>query len=168
MPLPFGDPLTFGVGTAVGLGLQAYGMSQSMAGASAYNQAAVAEIGAEEKVQGLHEQFMELDSRRKQLENLRNTQKARAMAVAAGASQGASFSSGVAGGEAQVMGHGAFGASGLAQSLMIGRGIYQQDLNIDKQRIAMSNANLQMQYGSGMSSLGQSIMGGAGPLSQLI
>lgn len=112
------------------------------------------------------QQAMELDASRRQMENFRNIQRARAQGVNAAVSQGAQYGSGLQGGQAAAQDQGQVNALGISQNLQIGRAIGQFNNNIsnDKmQNAALGGemANLQGQsamYGS-IASIGSSLMG---------
>lgn len=160
------DPLSLMLGVS-GLALQLYG------GASAYgtqrhlseSQQEVARLQGQEEAQ--RRQYMEMDFRRRSVENLRKTQQMAALSQATSTNQGAQFGSGAAAGQGNVRSEGAWNAQGLSGSVEIGRNIFDLNAQISQQRI------LQAQYGSalatdqGLSSLGGSLLSSIRPAREL-
>lgn len=92
----------------------------------------------EERQDQVRQQAMQLSSRRSQMENLRNTQRARAMAIQSGTSQGAQYGSGVAGGVSGTEAQGAYGALGINQSLQQGNQMFSLNQSIDQNKIEIA------------------------------
>lgn len=89
---------------ALGTGVSLYG---SLSAASAQKTMAQNEQNAAQWQENVKRQQMQLDTQRRQRQAVRQTLAARAMALTAGANQGAEFGSGVAGGLGQAMSEGA-------------------------------------------------------------
>jgi len=87
-----------------GLALQALGGATSMGGAKASNQAQVQQIKLQQQVEQQRQHAMELDAHRKQLETVRNMQRARFLALSTATNQGAQFGTGLQGGYGQISG----------------------------------------------------------------
>lgn len=161
------------IGAAIGLvglggslfgGVGQAGASKQMAGLEQQKAAlSMNTAGLEEQQDAVRQQAMELSNRRSQLENVRNTQRARAMAVQAGVSQGAQYGSGVAGGVASTEAQGTYGAVGLNQSLQQGESMFALNKSIDQNKIAMAGLGGQEAsvQGSAATSAGIASLGGS-------
>lgn len=86
---------------------------------------------------------METDARRRQLEVVRNQQRARSVAVTNATAQGASKGSGLQGGYGQIAGQSGVNMLGIQQSLGIGRSIF--DLNAQTSQRRMDSVDLNTQ-----------------------
>lgn len=156
------DPISIGI-QAIGLGLQLFGgfsQSRNAKEASQVNQ----DIARQEQaINDAKTRQMELEGRRTQVENIRNAQRARAMAVQAATTQGAQFGTGLQGGLAQVQDQMGWNMLGVDQALSTGREINQYNRNIsgDKQRLAQLGAD--SATSQGWSSLGGALVK-AGPI----
>lgn len=106
---------------------------------------------------------MELEGRRTQLQNVRNAQRARAVAVQSAVSQGAQFGSGLQGGLAQIQDQMGWNMLGVDQALATGREInqYNQNISQDKQKLASLGAD--SATSQGFASLGGALIK-AGPI----
>ncbi len=150
------DPISLTLGL-VGLGTSLFG---SILGSGEAEKAAGInrDIAQQElNVQGQKQQQMVLYSRRQQLENIRNTQRARAMGLAAATNQGAQFGTGLQGGQAQATDQGTSNALGINQNLQIGQNIFGFDQKISQDRIALSGISSSMATDSAISNFGNSI-----------
>lgn len=155
------------IGAVVGAGLSIYGASKQQESSKAYNEAQKKQIELEQKVEAQKRQAMELDARRKSLENIRQIQRMRALALTNATSQGAAQGSGLQGGYGQISGQGGWNALGINQNLQIGENIFDINAQISQQKIAMANAGMLQQQGAAFSSAGSSVMGAAGTLGKL-
>lgn len=125
--------------------------------------------GLEMQQDTVRQQAMEMSARRSQLEDVRNTQRARANAMAADVNQGANQGTGAKGGLASVTNQGYYGLQGINQSLQSGEQMFSLNKSVDQNKITMAQlggqeSSLQSQaamYG-GISSLGGSFIK-AGP-----
>lgn len=161
------DPFTLLLTLGVGLGVQAFGALKSHDANKDYNVSQIQSIQLQQKVEEQRRQTMELDAHRKQIENLRNVQRAKALGLTAATAQGAQFSSGYAGGQAQVEGQGNWNMLGVNQNLLIGRNVFDLNSQISQQKILMAQASQRDKEGQGISSLGSSIMGTGGQLGKI-
>jgi hypothetical protein len=156
------DPISLAI-AGVGLGLSIFGgMSQSKV---AGEEASVSENEAQQEqgINNVKQQQMELQGRRQSMENIRNTQQARAMAVAGATSGGAQFGSGLAGGLAQVTDQGLFNQVGVNSALQSGRQIAGFNQNITNDKMQMAALGGTMATDQGITSLGGAFMK-AGPM----
>jgi hypothetical protein len=147
----------------VGLGMQVFGGLESAKNAK--QQAAVSQDIArkEQGINDVKQRQMELEGRRMQMENIRNSQRARAMAESAAVNQGAQFGSGLQGGLAQIQDQTLYNMFGVNQALVAGREINQfnQGISGDKQKLAALGG--EQATNQAISSLGGSLMK-AGPI----
>jgi len=163
------DPISLTLGV-VGLGMSLFGgIGQANAARQTsqleQQKAAISENTASLEMQqnNVRQQAMELSGRRSQLETVRTAQRARAMAVQSGVSQGAQYGSGVAGGTAQTTGEEMYGLQGISQSLQSGRQMFGLDSSIDlnKIRIAMIGGQEAQISGNAATDAGIASLGGA-------
>lgn len=147
---------------AIGLGAQLFGgfSASQAAGRSADIQGQIA--GQEQRVEEQRHRQMLLNSRRQQLEIIRNNQRARALALSAAVNQGATQGSGLAGGLAQVSGQTGENLTANQQNLEIGENIFGINRNISGLRMQLGEARGDMVTGQGFTSLGGSLLR-AGP-----
>lgn len=165
-----------------GYDTETQGTAQINRGAAAVTQEQVKQIGYEQDLENNRRQFMEMDARRRQLENLRNFQRARATALENATTQGASYGSGLQGGYSQIRGESEWNALGVNQQLYLGRNAFDINALLSQSKIAQAYASLTMQQGqlkveegkqqvaraSGESALGGSIMQAASPFARLV
>lgn len=161
-----GNPIG-AVASLVGLGASLFGgagqagVAKEEAGISAAN------AGLERDVNDQRRQAMVLTARRQQMENFRNTQRARAQGLNAAVNQGASMGSGLQGGQAQAADMGMTNSVGINQNLGIGENIFNLDNQISGNKIKLASlGGLSATY-QGVSSLGGSLSKAAGPLGSM-
>lgn len=138
--------------------MQIFGGMSSASNAKA--QAAVSQDEARQEmgINAQKQQAMEIDARRRSLEQVRQTQQAQSLATARATSQGAQFGSGLQGGLAEVQDQGNFNLQGINQSLQIGRQINQYNQNIDQDKIQSAALGGQQATNQGIMSLGGALM----------
>lgn len=160
------DPISMFIGAA-GLATSIIGgMKQTAAAkqqAAAQQQIANLEIDADKQ----RRQAMELDSQRKSMEVLRNSQRARAISLTAAVSSGSQFGSGYAGAQGQISGQSGVNLLGISQNTTIGENLFDISSSISGQRMKMAQASSDMATGAGISAIGKSISGSQGPLGNL-
>lgn len=152
---------------AIGIGLAVGGTAMSI---SAAHDAAEANQGIarqEMKADKQREQQMELDAQRRLRENIRNVQRARSVALNNAVSQGAQFGSGLAGGYGQIAGVGGNEDLGVRQNLQIGRNLFDINRQISAYKMDLADAQYMSSFGSGLTSLGGSLMGSAGTMGNI-
>jgi len=155
------DPVSLAIG-AVGLGMQLFGgIGQS---SEAKQAAAVSQDIArqEQGVNDVKQHQMDMEAQRMQMENIRNTQRARAMGLNAAVNQGAQYGSGLQGGLAQVTDQGLFNMQGVnfAKSYADQISGYNNAISGDKEQLASIQG--QSSTDAGIASLGGALMK-AGP-----
>lgn len=145
-------PLLIGA-SVVGTGLQVAG---------AFGQASANQKIAkdEQAVEAQRQQAMELDAKRKQLEAVRNAQRARSVALTNATSQGAQYGTATAGAYGQISGQTGVNLLGIDQNLQIGRNEFGINSDITQQRISSSQYGTLSSAGQGLSSLSSSFMKG--------
>lgn len=161
------EPTSTGLLGALGLGFQILGATQAAGAARTNNAYATANYGLERQVDNAHRQLFEMQNRRQSLEDLRNAQRARSVSLANATSQGASFGSGYAGGQAQIKGQSNYNQQGLFQNLQIGENIFDLNAQISANRLAMSRNNMELQKSQGLTQLGGSLVNAAGNFGKL-
>lgn len=155
------DPLSAGLGIA-GLGLKLLG---GILGSSAADDAHAAQVGIfNQEIEANKQKYnaMVLASRRQQLDILRNSQRARALALSSATNQGAQYGTGIQGGLNQIEGQTNTNLLGNAQGLEIGRNMSTISDNISRFNMQLSDAQTSMSNAQGIMSLGGSLMT-AGP-----
>lgn len=152
---------------AGGLAMSLMGSAKSSSASSDYYKSQQQVAGLEGKVNDQRKAAMEVDARRRQLEVVRNHQRARAMAQTTATSQGAQLGSGLQGAYGGISGQSQTNLLGVNQNLEIGRNIFDLDTKISQQRVAQAGYQSTMAQGQGMSQMGGAIMGSAGKLGQM-
>lgn len=156
------DPISLAIG-AVGLGMSIFGGMGVSEKAGEAAQISKDEAQQEAGINAAKQQQMQIEARRTQLENVRNSQRARSMATNAAVNQGAQFGSGLQGGLAQISDQNTFNQQGVGQALSIGNqiGINNSLISVDKMK--MADVQAQSSADAGLASLGGAIMK-AGPI----
>lgn len=152
---------------AQGSALQATGSQRQVEGARAQN-AAQKEITKLE-FKGEEQRFaaMELDAKRKQIEVIRNQQRARALGLTVANAQGARQGSGIQGAYGQISGATTDNLNGIFQNLEIGRNIFGINRGISDQRLAYAAGGDIINEGQGIIAQGSGIIAqGAGVIAQ--
>lgn len=145
----------------VGLAISAAGTVTSTMGAmdAAEQNQKIASLEKQQLEQ--QKKQMDLQYRRSQMEAFRNQQKARALALTTASSQGAQFGSSLMGAYGQVSGQSYNNLLALDQNYAIGTNMYGLNQGISDARISLANAQSISAFGSGLSSLGGSLIKGA-------
>jgi uncharacterized protein YhjY with autotransporter beta-barrel domain len=105
---------------------------------------------------------MELDAQRRTLQQIRNAQQARSLALNAATNQGAAKGSGLEGGYAQIAGYTNTGLLGINQNLDIGRNISTANQAISGLNMQLADAKADSDFWSGLGGLGGKLTGAAG------
>lgn len=148
--------------SAVGLGMSLFGMNEQAQNAQAQAKVSMHIAEQEQGINNEKRKAMELNARRQQMEIFRNTQRARAQAVQAATTQGASLGSGLQGGLAEVANQGLFNVFGVNSALSTGEQISAYNGLISNDKIKMAELGGEAASAQGLTSLGGSIMK-AGP-----
>lgn len=155
------DPISLAIG-AVGLGMQIFGGIGATEDAQKASQISKDEARQEQGISDQKQQAMEIDARRRGLEQMRQTQQAQSLAISRATNQNAQFGSGLQGGLAEVSNQGNFNLQGINQSLQIGRTIAGLNNNISNDKYQMADVQSDEATNKGIMSLGGSLMS-AGP-----
>lgn len=157
--------LTGGTSAAAGLGTEGLGaLTQGIGGYLQYqdqngiNNANAAIRADQQQIQTQNFNLMQLQSNRSSLQNLRNTQQARAQATSSATNQGAQFGSGLQGGLGQEAAQGASNQLGLAQNLAIGKNVYNLTQAEDVQQNALAGYQSKQATAQGIAQLGGGLM----------
>lgn len=159
------DPFT--IMAVGGLALNLFGSAKASSAASAYAQTQANVAGLESQVNDQRKAAMEVDARRRQLEIVRNNQRARSMAQTTATAQGAQFGSGLQGAYGGITGQSETNLLGVNQNLEIGRNIFGLDTKISEQRVAAAGFQGQQSTDQGIASMGSAMMGSAGTLGKI-
>lgn len=155
------DPVSLGI-AAIGLGMQVFGAFKGSEDAAKASQISKDEAKQEQAINDQKQKAMEVDARRKQLEIIRTSQQAQALATSRATNQNAQFGSGLQGGLAEVEGQSAFNLQGVNNSLEIGRNINTLNRNISNDKMQMADVQSSQATDAAFMSLGGTIMK-AGP-----
>lgn len=151
------DPISIGL-QAVGLGMQLFGSGASIFGSSKSNEINQRIAEDERRANEERRKAMELNSRRQQLQNVRNVQLQRSMALNSATAQGAQFGTGLAGGQAQITQAGNFNDLGIRQNTEIGRNLFDINDDISRNKAELSATQSKMALYQGIAGLGSSFM----------
>lgn len=161
------DPISLSL-SAIGFGLQiAGGLGQA---SSAKEIARVSNDKAQHEMQinTMKQQQIRLEAQRMQMQDTRNMQRSRAMALNAATSQGAQYGSGLQGGLAEVTNQGLFNIQGVRQALQTSEAVYGQNQFITQDNAKIASLQGDASTSQGISSVGGSIMKSAPGLGQLL
>src|SRR6266550_2154403 len=151
------DPISIGLGV-VGLGMQLFGSMKSSEIAGKQAEQSVAIAGAEEKINAQKKQAMELQTQRQNLQVMRNSQRARSLALNAAVNQGANFGSGLQGGYLQISGDTQTNLQNLSQNQEIGENIFGINADISAHKMQLASLGGDAATASGISSLGSALI----------
>ena len=151
----------------VGAGMSFGGSIGSLFGSSKANDEKMKQAQLQMQIEAKRRQAMELNARRQQTENLRNTQLQRSMAITSATAQGAQFGSGLAGGLAQVSGQGYWNSQGISHNLALGQDIFGLNAQISQSKLAEGSYGSQAAMYQGISSMGSSLFNVSGKLGNI-
>lgn len=160
------DPITLALVYGASFALQGTGTFFGNKAAEKNNEAQRRQLMLEQAAENERRQHMELVKRRKDREVVRNAQRMHALSTQVATSQGAQFGSGYAGGQAQITQDAGSNLLALNQELFYGRRIFDINAQITENRKNISEANQDMQFAQGLSSLGSSLFNAAQPLAR--
>lgn len=159
------DPFTLMMGA--GLLMSAVGTGGSMFGASKSAQLSQQQAAYEQQIQQQKHQQMVLETQRSQMENIRNSQLARSMALNSATGQGAQFGTGLQGGYGQISGQAGTNRVNLQQNEEIGQNIFDLNSQISGVKYQQADNQASQAMWSGVSSFGGQLMAGATKFGQL-
>lgn len=152
---------------AEGAEIQSQGSLQQVEGAKVQNAASKEITKLELKAEEQRFRAMEVDSKRKQLEVVRNQQRARALGLATATAQGASKGSALSGAYGQVSGQSGVNMLGIQQNLELGRNIFNINSGISSQKLAYAAGGDIINEGAGTIARGQGVISkGAGLIAE--
>lgn len=150
------EPISATLGL-VGLGVSLFGgimgASDASKAAGINQDIAAQEIG----VNSQKRQQMVLNSRRQQLENMRNVQKSRSLGLTNATSDGSQFGTGLKGGQAAATDQGGVNALGFSQNLQIGQNIFALDDKIDQDKSQLAGVQADQAMWGAVAGAGSSI-----------
>lgn len=152
-----------GIGVAASIAGTVVAYQGAQKQAKAQKQALSHQMRAEE----LRKRQMELDSTRKQRQIIRESQQARAKALAVATAQGSADSTGIQGAYGQISGQSGVNALGVQQNTEIGAGIFEQNRLTTMANIRGAAGASTMAMGQGLSSLGGSLVNNAGAIGRI-
>jgi hypothetical protein len=123
--------------------------------------------GQEIDINKQRHQEMILTAQRQQMQNIRNMQMARSMAVSSATNQGAQFGTGLQGGEAQIADQGANNMLDLNQNVRLANKVYSDQNQIDYFRMGISQLNSQIADDQGQMAMYGAIGQAAGPIGRI-
>jgi hypothetical protein len=152
-----------------GVGMQGYGAMKGSKAAKQQAAAAQAQAAEEMRLNALRRQQMELENQRKQREQIRSGQRARALALTTSTAQGASGagSSALGGAYGQISGGLQNNLLGLNQAHQMGILSFGINDNISGIRQQMAGYQSDMATAQGWSSFGGSLMGAASTMGRI-
>ncbi len=147
-----------------GLALSAIGTGVQVT--SSFQQAEVQKDILEEqrKQEQVRKNAMVADSRRREMEVLRQSQKMRAVSLATANNQGAALGSGLAGAYGQASGQTGVNYGGIRDAAAFGNAIFDSNMNISGMQQNMAGYQAFGAAGAGLSSLGGAMVSSAGVL----
>ena len=159
------DPITIGIGLALGIG----GAVTSFFGGQDAADAQQAAIAAQQRAEAVRMEAMKYDADRRRRQLIREMLIARSTAVQRGANAGAnsSGSSALPGAFGQITGRTGFGLEGVNTNLAFGKQMFNANQQLLQSKLDMVDAQSTMQLGSTLSSLGGAFMGNAGTISRV-
>lgn len=149
MPIPL---------VVAGIGLAVAGTAVSMYGASQAAEASQNIARTEQQENKVRQQAMEQDARRRELEIIRQQQRARSQALVNANATGAMYGSGLQGGYGQISGQTGTNINAVISSLLTGRQLFQLDNQISNYKMDLANAQFTSSIGQSLTSLGGSLM----------
>lgn len=154
---------------AIGLGASLFGGLGSSSAAKQQAQASSNIAGLEGQENQVRQQAMQMSASRQQLQILRQTQQARAMALNASTGQGGGStlnnnSSGIQGGLASVDQEGNFAAGGVRQQLQFGNQMFGLDAQITQQKMLAAQSAGTSATMQGISSIGGALTKSSGTI----
>jgi hypothetical protein len=156
-----------GIGAGVGLGFSAFGGYEQYQGAKAEATASRNIAGLEIQQDTVRRQAMELSAQRQEMQNLRQAQRARSMALSAATAQGGQYGSALGGAYGQISGGSGINQLGISQNLQFGEKMFDLNAQIDQQKMAIADAKTKEAEGAGISSFGKSFAGSIEPIMKL-
>lgn len=150
------DPITLGLGV-VGLGMQLFGGFAAADNAKQQSQVSSQITGEEAKINKQKQLQRQLESRRMQLQTIRNAQRARAQGESVAVNQGANLGSGLQGAKGQNTAEANFNLTGIGQAGEISNTIAGINQNISGYRQQLSTLGGEAATDQGIIQMGQAV-----------
>lgn len=160
------DPISLGL-AVIGASTSLFGGIMGMGDAKKARQIEEQIAVQERRANEVRREAMNLSARRQQIENIRNTQRMAAISTSTATNQGAQFSSGAAGGQAQVLNTGYWNSLGITQNWLSGEKMFGINDQISSLKSQLSGVQGDMYTDQAISGLGKSIMGMSGTIGNL-
>lgn len=141
-----------------GLAISAVGTATSVVGAQKAASAQKDMAEQQQQQNALRQQAMELDAHRKQIQVMRDAQKARSTALSNATAQGAGLGSGLQGGYGQIGGDAESNSLGINQGVQLGRENFALDSNISSDKMSLASAQGISSWGTGLSGFGSALI----------
>lgn len=170
------DPITMaaGISSLIGTGISLFGSGKAnsagqMEAETMQKEAQVSGqiTGLDKQINAQRQQQMVLVNQRQQMQNIRNTQLARSMAINSAVNQGAQFGTGVAGGVGQIAAQGAQNTRDLSQNFQIGQNVFGLNNQIDDLKVKMSELGGQAAMYQGQAAQGQALANSGAAIGRL-
>lgn len=158
--MPQAIPIILAATAVAGTATSIYSVSQQ----NKYNQQA---LESQQKIEDQRRQAMELDARRKNLEIIRNMNRARSIALSNSVASGTQGGSGLQGGYGQISGEGNNQLLSVNQNLDIGRNIFGLNADITAARSGAADASTLGTIGGGLTSLSNSLLNSYGTFNRI-
>ena len=152
---------------AAGVGLAAGGAYMQYEASKDAKNAQQQILQQQQQQEALRQKQMELEARRRTLQQIRQAHVARATALTAATNQGAGFGSGLQGGYGQISGQANTNLLGINQNLELGRQNFSLNAGITQSRMDLSNAQSSAALGSSLSSLGGQLVTNASTIGNI-
>lgn len=152
------DPFSAAAGIA-GLGVSIYGGIEAMNAEKQMAQTQQQEVGVEQQENQVRRQAMEMNSKRQILQQVRENQMARSMALTTASSSGAQFGSGLAGAAGSISGQSATNIGTISQSLQFGEQAFALNDQLSALKGTYAKEGSQLANAQGIMSIGSGIMG---------
>jgi hypothetical protein len=144
-----------------GLATDIFGTEQASKYAGQVTQANINIAGIQQQENEQRRLAMQINANRQQTEQIRQGQLKASQAQAAAVNQGGQFSSGAAGGQAQIAGQTAYNLEGIGQNLQIGNTLFDLSNQQSQQEILRFQAQSQEEAAKATSSIGGDILSAA-------
>ena len=138
-----------------------------MGSSSSAHSEEVQAMQAQQRAEAVRRKAMELNASRQQMQNLRNTQLQRSMALNSATNQGAQFGTGLQGGYGQISGESGDNRLGISQNLEFGEQMFDANAEASAHKLRASNYQSQASTWQGIGAIGSSLMKAAPTIGNL-
>lgn len=151
------NPYSTGFGLA-GLGVSIFGDVSAMGASKDIANISQQEAFVGSQMNAVREQAMSMSAHRQELQQVRNMQKARSQALSTAQSQGAQFSSGLAGAYGSISGAGNSNIAGISSGLQFGQQEFGLEAQLSGLKQQMASAQSNLATDQGIAAMGSGIM----------